>query len=326
MTDKIRLDMKDRRLLYELDQDARQSLSKLGKKIGLPKNVVAYRLKKLEEKKVIMSYYPIVDASKFGYNGVRIYILFQYITPEIEQEITNYFISTPEFWWCANCEGSTDFALILWVKNTEKFYNFWQQTLIKYGNYFKEQHVHIYVQLEHYFYEYLVGKKHKEIPPLTTGISSSVVKTDDLDLGILRELSSNAREPVTNIAKNLECTPIQVKHRIKRLTNQGVIKGFRVKLNLPLLNIIFVKVDLVLKDYAKQKQILEYVRLNPRLVYINKTIGFGDIEMEFHFDDISGIHETVNDLKKKFPGMIRYYTYFIVKQTYKENTVPLNMK
>ena len=42
-----KLDLKDRKILYHLDIDSRQSFSQLGKKVGLSKDLIAYRVKKL---------------------------------------------------------------------------------------------------------------------------------------------------------------------------------------------------------------------------------------------------------------------------------------
>ena len=55
------LDLKDRKILYHLDINSRQSFSQLGKKVGLHKDVVAYRVKKLQEKGVIKCFYTEID-------------------------------------------------------------------------------------------------------------------------------------------------------------------------------------------------------------------------------------------------------------------------
>ena len=44
-----KLDLKDRKILYELDLNCRQSNSQIGKKVGLKRDVVAYRIKKLQD-------------------------------------------------------------------------------------------------------------------------------------------------------------------------------------------------------------------------------------------------------------------------------------
>jgi DNA-binding Lrp family transcriptional regulator len=51
-----KLDVKDRKILYHLDLDSRQPFSQLGKKVGLSKDLVAYRVKKLHERGIIKNF------------------------------------------------------------------------------------------------------------------------------------------------------------------------------------------------------------------------------------------------------------------------------
>ena len=55
------MDKKDKLILKELDKDARQSNAEIGKKINLSKDVVNYRIKRLEENEIIQNYYSIID-------------------------------------------------------------------------------------------------------------------------------------------------------------------------------------------------------------------------------------------------------------------------
>ena len=66
-----KLDLKDRKILYELDIDSRQSFSKLSKKVGLHKDVVAYRVKKLQEREIIKNFYTELNGYKLGYFGIN---------------------------------------------------------------------------------------------------------------------------------------------------------------------------------------------------------------------------------------------------------------
>ena len=90
-----KLDVKDRKILYELDLDSRQSFSQLGKKVSLHKDVVAYRVKKLQEKGIIKNFYTFIDSSKLlGLMAFRCYCSFQNITPKIKQEIIEYLVNS----------------------------------------------------------------------------------------------------------------------------------------------------------------------------------------------------------------------------------------
>ena len=85
------LNKKDRKILYQLDLDSRQSLNQIGKKVRLSREVVQYRIKQLEKKGIIKGYRTLIDTSKLGYINCRLFIKFQKDTPQGEQKIINYY-------------------------------------------------------------------------------------------------------------------------------------------------------------------------------------------------------------------------------------------
>ena len=69
-----KIDLKDRKILYQLDLDSRQSFRSIGKKVGLSKDVVASRVKKLQELGIINRFYTEIDLFKLGYICFRYYL------------------------------------------------------------------------------------------------------------------------------------------------------------------------------------------------------------------------------------------------------------
>ncbi len=63
----IKLDLKDKKILTLLDEDARLSNTQIAKKVGLSKPAVEYRLKRFEKNNIIFSYYTVVNFTKLGY-------------------------------------------------------------------------------------------------------------------------------------------------------------------------------------------------------------------------------------------------------------------
>src|SRR4030042_4446017 len=68
------MDEKDNLILFELLQDCRQPLSKIAKAVRLPQQTVSYRIKKLEESKVIKKYAVNINYPKLGYSRHSIYL------------------------------------------------------------------------------------------------------------------------------------------------------------------------------------------------------------------------------------------------------------
>ncbi len=88
------MDLKDKRILYQLDLNARQTNTQIAKKVGLSKDVVNYRIKSLEKEGIITGYYTIIDTSKVGYFSFRVYLKLIDSTPVKEEEIINFLINS----------------------------------------------------------------------------------------------------------------------------------------------------------------------------------------------------------------------------------------
>ena len=133
-----KIDLKDRKILYELDLNCRKSNAQIGKKIGLSRKVVEYRIKRMENEGIIISYWTAINTMRLGYYVYRIYISFQDITSEIKNEIINYFVNYKDAWSVLSIKGSFDFDVIVWVKDVFEFNKFWNKTMERYGNYISQ--------------------------------------------------------------------------------------------------------------------------------------------------------------------------------------------
>ena len=70
----MKLDIKDKKILYELDKNAKISASDVAKIVLLSKDAVGYRIKNLEDKGIIRGYRAVVDLTKLGYSLFRVYL------------------------------------------------------------------------------------------------------------------------------------------------------------------------------------------------------------------------------------------------------------
>ena len=306
----IKIDLKDKKILYELDYNSRQTLSKIGKKVGLHKNVVAYRIKRLEKKGVIRYFYTVIDSFKLGYNSYRVYLVFQNVTPDIKKEIIKYFVKNIYTWWVGTFEGNYDLAVVIWVKDLHEFHIFWDETLKKYRRYFEKHIFCNYVQLHLFRHSFILeeyDKSDRERHEITGGAKK--LKTDDFDFQILEILAKNARIPTIDIAKKLNSTVDTINNRIKKLEKMDVIQAYRVSIDYAKLGYQFYKVNINLNDYNDRGRMISYIKLNPHLIMIDKSVGYFDLELDFWVKNLDEFHKIVDDLIEKYPDSIRNYSY-----------------
>jgi len=317
----VDLDKKNKQILYELDLNARQSCSSIGKKINLHRNVIEYRINRLIDTGVIKNFYTIVDTSKLGYISFRCYLKFQNTNPEIEQRIIEDFVANKHTFWVSSIDGPYDLSFIIMVNNLVEFHEFWKNILKKYLPYIQDQIFSVYVKLLHYPKSYLTNQtESRRILEIIGG--GEQVPIDEIECKILQILSTDARKPLTEIARQLNTTSMVINHRIKKMKKLGIIQGFRVNIDYTQLGYKHFKVDVYLMHYEKIDDIVHYIASNPHLIYIDYTAGLSELELEFHLQDTNELNKIMREMILAFPNMVKNFRYFIFSEIHKMCYMP----
>ena len=318
----ITLDTKDKRILLELDRNSRQPISMIAKKVGLSKEVVNYRIKRQIEKGIIKGFHAIIDPSKIGYTVYRIFIKFQNVTPEKEQEITAYFQSLSSVGWIAAYEGFYDLAVLFWAKDIYEFRQIYDDILNKYGDFFQEYYISIVIHIFHFKHNYLFDSK--DYSEALIGGKKEQADLDMLDLEILKMLAEDARKTTLDIGKKVKASPNTVKYRIKKLVESGVIVGFNTMIDASLLGYQHYKVFIKMQKINKNtiSQLIEYLRLNKNTIYITDAIGLAHLEFELQVKSSMELHNMLRAMRAKFPDLIKDCNPGLVFKEHRINYLP----
>ena len=331
-----KIDLKDKKIIYHLLTNSRQSFNSIGKKVGLSKDNVAYRIKRLEKEGIIVGYPTWIQGGLLGWGVARYYYTFQFVSPEKKQEIIQYFINSDVVATVYELEGNYDLQVNVYVsslRNLEylpkyqnlyfKFTSFYDQTQKKYRKYFDKQIMIVNHKHEWFRPTFLIGDKNSIHSSVSLFTPFKEVKIDKLDFEILRKLALNARISTVNLANDLNVTTATIKSRIKRLINKEVIGSFAVNIDVSKIGYRDYYVEINLKDYDKKNEIIKYVRKYQNIVEISESFGRGvDLEIRFILKDITELHDIINDLSSKFPETIKNFSYFSHLKLHKYNQVP----
>jgi len=319
-----KLDLKDRKILYQLDLNCRQSNTQIGKKVGLSKQVVDYRIKRMEKEEIISGYWTEIDSYRFGYQVYRYYIVFHNAMPDIKEEIIKKIADYKNTWVVGSITGSYDISAVIWVKSIPQFYQFWDELNERYGDFFGEKVFSIYLESDIYPQSYLIldgdYEKDRENPQY-------VGKKEPIDISyqdykLLDIITTNARISTVDISEMLKCSSQSVAYNLNKLNNNGIIQGYHTGINTAKLGYKHFKVDIWLKEISKRKKLWKLLQLNPYVTFINASAGYADIEIEFITENTDTLIDIVDKLSKTFPSAIRKYTYFRIKKIYKFRSLP----
>jgi len=317
------LDLKDRKILYQLDLNCRQSNTQIGKKVGLSKQVVDYRIKRMQEEGTIKNFWTAINTFKLGYNVFRIYINFQYVSSEIKKEIIQHFVGYKNVWAVISLKAEVDFDVVIWVKDVYEFYQFWKETLDKYEDYFSKYTISIYVESFNYKKSYLLeGLKESDRDFYRTTCGGKSVEIDKIDYKLINEIAVNARMPLIELAEKLGCSSQAVNYRIKNLIKNGVIMAFRVNIDLSKFNLQHYKLEIYLRDHKQRNAIWNYIKEKSYCDTLNVAVGWCDLEFEIIVENVDKLGEIMEEINSKYPQSIKKQTFWIFEKIHKERWLP----
>ena len=123
----FQLDNVDKKILYELQIDASQSLEDIAKKVGASKTPVWNRIKKLRKIGIIKNHTVILDPEKLGLEAC-FFVLVR--TSEHEKEwqdnFLNALVTREEVLEAHRLAGDIDYILKVRVKNAKAYDEFYQ--------------------------------------------------------------------------------------------------------------------------------------------------------------------------------------------------------
>jgi len=312
----LKLDKIDKKLLIVLDTDATLAISALAKKLNVSREVVAYRMKQLEQKGVILKYITLANFTKIGDTHFKTYIKFSKITKEVREEIISYLASFPKLGWLASTEGIFDLMFSLRYKNKYLFEEFKDTFFQKYDQYFQEAKFAMLTEAETKPRYYILDTLPKTMHIFYHVNNTDEKRLDEIDHKVLSAISLDARAPYHELAKNCKTTPRVVRYRRTEMIKSKVIVGSKLMINYRKLNYLFFKCFVVLRNINSPRYALfkSYIRNHPNMIYWIKVIGSWDLELEIEVPSIGDFYKVVEDMKERFPDIINSFDASLVSK------------
>lgn len=315
----IKLDLKDRRLLWELDSNSRQPLSELAKKLNLSKEAVHYRIKNLESKRIVTGYTAVIALNRLGLLQAKLLMKFKNVTRIKKDEIISHLKGHKNTNWVASCYGTYDLMAGFVVRNLREFCDMKNELFGAYSDYLLSADISIMLQSEVYGKKYFLGGQQGK--RLYFG-EQEKVELEKLDIEILKMISKNTRIKIVETASLLGTTPRIVMYRLKQLEKNGVIQKYTISINHELLGISFFKSFIYLSDTKQKKTIGNYLASN-NYCYANvEVLASWNLEPEFEVYSNADYYKIVDELEERFGGSIKTINTVLISKEHKFELLP----
>jgi len=271
---------------------------------------------------VIQQFYTVINFSKLGYTQYKLYIKFQNVKPETEKELIAYWVNNKNSVWVASCRGRWDLTVSILARDINNFGEILSNFINQYGLFILEKDILITQMSPVFTKAYLTEKKEKK--KFTYGGEIEHYELDEIDVKLLKILSTNARMTILEMIDKLNLTRDVINYRMKKLTKENIISQYRISINLNKINYKLYKIIIRLHSLTpeKEKQFITYLASHPYGMQYLKLVGSWDVELEFEVKDDEQLHEILLEIRNKFSEIIRDYDTLLIQQEHKLNYFP----
>ncbi len=309
----VQLDELDRKILYELDINSKQSNKEIAKKIMSNKDTVNYRIQKLIDRHIITRYTVEINTAYLGYENIKVYLQFQNMNKKVEKEFFDYLKKNHKVGWIVKSSGKWDALFCYWAKSKFDFYKEFRKILDKYSEYIYSKEV-IHNINWFYFNRKWLNPTALKVSSIKYGELPHYEKIDHLDKAIINRLIENPKVPINKLALDLKTSSQNIINRIKKLQQKQIITKFGIDLNYNKMNLMFCKTFLYLGNFDEErvKELYNYCSKEPNVFALTTCLGAWDVELEFEVSKFEEVIRIMDDLKEKFGDILRNYESIII--------------
>lgn len=320
------LDLKDKKLLYEIDLNARLGTSALGKRIGLSQEGVHYRLKRLEQRRIVTGYMTLLNFAKVGYTGYAVYARFHAVTTGDKHRIIAELRSHDHIYWIAEFGGKYDLAFGVMARNIVHFNEIYTGLSTKYNDVMKDFTVAIRVELQQFPRTYLLGEKRMQEHAPMFGRYIESEEIDQTDAAILQILAGDARISLLELAKRISCPASTVHARVRQLEKRGIIQGYSTHIHCQEFGYQSFQLFLTAHNLTKERKraLRSYCQTNPNILFYIETVGKWNFEVIYEVENQRMFQELLIEFRTRFADVILDVESIVIFDHYvKYNQYPL---
>lgn len=325
----VKLDLKDRKILYELDKNARQPASKIAKKIHLSVDGTNYRIKQLIKKQIIFKFMTFFDTAKLEFTTYKVFFRFQNTTLDKETEIIHYFTAHANTQLVTSAQGMFDLNINILARNAEELNTILSEINQRYGTFFAERVVNILVESHFFFRDYLLQQKPTELrKPMYFGSAPIPTPLDEPNRKIITLLAQDARMSSIAISQYAGLSSDAVIQRIRKLEKAGIIQNYVVFPNAEEIGYHWYYLLLRFRDTTPEleKRFFNFCRLHPNIWFYSKMIGMWDVVINPDVKDDNELKEILMLIKNDFSKILKEYNLLKITKAYKFNQYPVHSK
>ena len=304
----------EKRILYELDRDASQTLGEIGKKIRKSPQYVEYWLKKFVDEKQIDKFTAVIDYKRLGYTNYFIYLSFRAMPPKKEEEFFAYLLKEKQVTVIYRCYGIWDAVFAVQAKDPLELHEILSRVEEKFGDNIGDWTIETHVGSHYFGRNYLSEDFEPKAHTPFTGGKAKQEEIDNKDMKILSVLKENARASTIELAKESGLTPDIVRYRIKKLRERNILLGASILPDYSNYPFIFYRIlfNIGRLSPEKEKALTTFFASKPSAFRLNRTFGRYEMSVDIEVKNMGEFRDMISEIKSRFYDIVISFDYLQV--------------
>jgi DNA-binding Lrp family transcriptional regulator len=325
------LDLLDRKIVYLLSINGRFSETSIARALKTSKEVVHYRIKKLQQEGFLHGFLTLMNAQKLG---LVVHDIQLSLHPFHDYKgFINQLAEDEHITHIKHCSSPGDIQFRVATSDVKGFVKYLDEFLNKNHNYIHDYSISTILDEEFLGLGFLIEDPN-ERPHITEKkgssfqkefVNSSLCKSldrtadkavdlDDKDREILQHIKFNARSPILKVSQAVQLATTSVQKRMSTLVEQGVISHFIPYASFSYLGYQWYMLHLRTKN-LNQNRFRHYLKEHPNIVWVSKRLGKWNYHLSVFVKNTTELNKVVQDLRHQFlDSIIAYGSCIVFKQ------------
>jgi len=295
----MKLDLKNNKILTELEMNARIPHSELGKKVRCSKQVIKYRIEELESEDTIQGYNAIIDLSKLGDTIYVIYLKLIKMSTQKEKTWMEEVQKHPNVLAVGKNAGYWDLTVVIRCKNNHELGTIQDKIMFGKSTNIKDKLITSEIESTYLNMDLFSKSQGKAF---STNDKIERIEIDKIDHVILNKLSDNCRITLLDLSEKVKLSPNAVKGRIKNLEKKKIIIGYKTKINYNKFGYLHFRVFLHLNKFDNERymEITSFLKNKGNIESVSKYIGYANMDFRCYSKSIEDFYKLMSEIKDKF--------------------------
>jgi|TARA_Y100000310_G_C20595264_1_gene770179 DNA-binding Lrp family transcriptional regulator len=319
-----KIDVKDKKILSLLSEDARMPFTQLAKAINLSRDATAHRVERMVKEGIILRFFPNINYDKLGHYTFHVFLLIDEMDKQEQDNLIADLKKHPNIISVIEYSDRWDLELVLLAKDLLEFDHVILEIAAKYPHIILEKDkLEIIRRYNSSFVPPLIREKGHEMDAKVVR-RAPPAKVDSVDLHILRLLAKDCRTSTYEIATELGVSADAVGYRIKNLLREEIIRNFTILVNLSKMKYHWYtfSVEMKMFDTRNEKKFESFLQKHKNIIRSVKTLGGWDLLLYVIVQNPREFHHIVKDLKSTFANVVRNYQTWVAFKEHTYNPMP----